>query len=345
MSSQARRSPSAGTGEQQMTPLAEPAPAAVLSEQLTADTLITRFKDLEVHMFEGSEAPAVLDEIGRIREQEYRRVGAGRNVARDLDRFDREHPAYRQIVSFDRAEGEVVALYRAVHCGWAIREGGIGALRTSALFEFSDRFAREELPRLVELGRSVVNPEARRAVQGLFSVWSGLGALICEWPEILGFFGNVSVYRDTTEQQLATLLRYLYAHHGDSEGRVTARPETARSESASPKSVQPETARAEIARPSPVSGPQAGSAGADAEPTFDALLERATREGWEVPPILVSYLKAGPGLVAFDVAVDRDFGDAREIAIMVPVAGITEKTRKRVIEPYVSVNPGRFRWG
>ncbi len=332
MASQARQSPRAGAGEQEMTPLAEPVPAAVLSEQLTADTLITRFKDLEVHMFEGSEAPAVLDEVGRIREQEYRSVGAGRNVARDLDRFDREHPAYRQIVSFDRAEGEVVALYRAIRCGWAVREGGIGALRTSALFEFADRFAQEELPRLVELGRSVVNREARRAVQGLFSVWSGLGALICEWPEILGFFGNVSVYRDTTEQQLDTLLRYLYAHHGDRERRVTARPESARPESA---------------RPAPVSGPgpHAGSGAAAAEPTFDALLERASHEGWEVPPILVSYLKAGPGLVAFDVAVDRDFGDAREIAIMVPVAGITAKTRKRVIDPYVSVNPGRFRWG
>ncbi len=299
-----------------MKPLAAQVPAGALAKQLSERTRITRFKDLEVHMFQAGEAPDVVAEIGRIREQEYRHVGAGRGVERDIDRFDTEWPSYLQIVSFDRAEGEVVAMYRAIHCGWALERGGLNALRTTGLFEFSEEFVSAELPRLVELGRSVVNRSARRAVQGLFSVWAGLGALVGEWSDIIGFFGNVSVYRNVSDTQLDTMLGFLYGYHGDTGARVRARSECAYE------------ARAQE----------------DAPTSFDALIQRASRERWSVPPILVSYLKASPGMIAFDTAIDHDFGGAREIAIMVPTDTITEKTRTRFIDPYVSINPERFRW-
>ncbi len=298
-----------------MRPLDDPISADALARELTSETYITRFKDLEVHMFTSSEAPSVLEEVGRIREFEYRRAGAGRNVARDVDSFDTGNVPYSQLVSFDRNEGELVAMYRAVHCGAALERGGTQALRTSGLFTFSNDFLRGELPHLVELGRSVVNREARRAVQGLFSVWAGLGALICEWSDIAGFFGNVSVYSDVTDEQLETLLSYLYRFHGDRECRVTAKPE--------------------CAYRTPRGLPRAPG-------SLQELTERASSEGWTIPPILISYLKASPGLIAFDTAVDRDFGLAREIAVMVPVDSITPKTRKRIVDPYISVNPGRF---
>ncbi len=300
-----------------MTPVAEPSAPEALREELNDTTLITRFKDLEIHLFGGPQAPETLNEIGRIREIEYRRVGAGRNLARDLDRLDAEEPMYRQIVSFDREQGELVAMYRAQHGGYALRTGGVGALRTSSLFEFSPDFREKELPYLIELGRSVVNTASRRAIQGLFSVWSGLAALHRELPELLGYFGNVSVYDDISDEQLDTLLGYLYTHHGDTTARVTARPELCRPLENSPK---------------------------DIPASFDALIERAAHEGWAVPPILISYLKASPGFTAFDTAIDADFGGVREIAILVPLDNIAPKTYARFIEPYVSTNPDAFRW-
>lgn len=298
---------------------AAPIPAKVLRHELGEQTLITRFKDLEVHLFKGPDAPETLNEIGRIREYEYRKVGAGRNLPRDLDLLDTQEPMYRQIVSFDREQGELVAMYRAQHCGYALRQGGVSALRTAGLFRFSNTFRENELPYLIELGRSVVNSRARRAIQGLFSVWSGLAALHRELPELQGFFGNVSVYGDVSDKQLGTLLSYLYAHHRDTAGRVWARPETAWR-------------------------PAEENSAAGAPENLDGLIETAAAEGWSVPPILVSYLKASPKLVAFDTAIDRDFGGAREIAILVPSDGFTEKTRKRFIDPYCSVNPAAVRW-
>ncbi|TVR86318.1 MAG: GNAT family N-acetyltransferase [Spirochaetaceae bacterium] len=300
-----------------ITPVAEPSAPDAMREELNDTTLITRFKDLEIHLFEGPQAPETLNEIGRIREVEYRRMGAGRNLARDLDRLDSEEPMYRQIVSFDREQGELVAMYRAQHGGYALRTGGVGVLRTSSLFEFSPEFREQELPYLIELGRSVVNSNSRRAIQGLFSVWSGLAALHRELPELLGFFGNVSVYDDISDEQLDTLLGYLYTHHGDSAARVTAKPDLGR-----PLENIPENIPA----------------------SFDALVERASHEGWAVPPILISYLKAGPGFTAFDTALDADFGGVREIAVLMPLNNIAPKTYTRFIEPYVSLNPDAFKW-
>lgn len=314
-----------------MPPIAEASRPEALREELNDTTLITRFKDVEIHLFDGPQAPETLNEIGRIREFEYRRMGAGRNLTRDLDRLDLEEPRYRQIVSFDREAGELVAMYRAQHGGYALRNGGVQALRTSSMFDFSPEFCAQELPYLIELGRSVVNSASHRALQGLFSVWSGLGAILRELPEIHGFFGNVSVYDDISDGQLDTLLSYLYTHHGDT---VVAVPDSATPGPASSARV---VAKAQLRRP--LKNPPE-KIPAD----FDALVERASQEGWLVPPILISYLKASPGFTAFDTAVDADFGGVREIAILVPSDRIAPKTYTRFIEPYVSTNPEAFRW-
>jgi len=153
-------------------------------DELTAKTMIARFRELEVHLVHGPEAPATLEEIGRIREYEYRRVGAGRGGFVDLDRHDTQWPWYSQLVSWDPEHREIVAMYRAIRCGWALQHGGLDALRTSTLFSYSDEFVSRFLERSVELGRSVVNSDAHRAISGLFSVWVGLGAMIGEWKDV-----------------------------------------------------------------------------------------------------------------------------------------------------------------
>ncbi len=282
----------------------------VLRAELTGETRLTGFHDLEVHMFDGPECPGVLREIGRIRETEYRREGAGRNQALDLDRHDTEAPRYAQIVSFDREVGELVAMYRAMHCGRMLEahELSCRSLRTACLFDFTPDFVATQLSTVVELGRSVVNRKARRAIQGLFSVWSGLGALVRAWPEIDAFFGNVTFYRSLPERAVRVLWHYLCRHHGEGARGLSARDGCLVAlEPPGPDEVQ-------------------------CTETFDSLVACASREGWQIPPILVSYLKACPGLQACDIAMDADFGDTVEAAILVPVDRVTRKTRRRFID-------------
>ncbi|TVR67815.1 MAG: GNAT family N-acetyltransferase [Spirochaetaceae bacterium] len=285
--------------------------------ELNESTLIAHFKDLEVHLVNAGEAPATMEEIGRIREEEFRAVGAGRGGELDLDRFDTEWPPYSQLVSWDPQEREIVAMYRAIHCGWALRQGGLQALRTAELFHFSDRFRAEMLEYSVELGRSVVNQRAKRALAGLFSVWTGLGAITREWEDIRYFFGNVSLYRTLPESAVVALLDYLFRYHRAEAGLVRAHKP--------------------VAPPPGGAGPRA-----DQPRALEDLQGRAAAEGWIVPPILLSYVKAHPGMLAFDVAEDEDFGGALEVAIAVPVEGVSARTVKRFIEPYRSINPTRF---
>ncbi|MFW6252420.1 MAG: GNAT family N-acyltransferase [bacterium] len=292
--------------------VAPPSDPEQLRRELGSDTELTRFHDLEIHIFDGPDCPEVLNEIGRIREVEYRAAGAGRNLPRDLDRHDTGIPRYLQIVSFDREHGELVAMYRAMHCGRMLESHQLSAvsLRTAGLFDFSRAFVNGTLPHLVELGRSVVNRRAHRAVQGLFSVWSGLGALTRIWPDMTGYFGNVTVYPTMPSSAIRTLWTFLDTHYRAASGDVCARD----------RAVVKEMLDA------------ADHADPECTATLEALTGCASRDGWQIPAILVSYLKACPRLEVFDIAFDEDFGRAFEIAIHVPVNGLTEKTRRRFID-------------
>ncbi len=292
--------------------------------ELTDTTLVARFRELEVHLVHGPEAPATLEEIGRIREYEYRRVGAGRGGFVDLDRHDTQWPWYSQLVSWDPEHREIVAMYRAIRCRWALQHGGLDALRTSALFSYSDEFVSEYLEHSVELGRSVVNSDAHRAISGLFSVWVGLGAMVNEWREVGYFFGNISLYRTLPDAAVDAIVDYLVRFHSAPPGLVMARVPTGRWRT-----------RKESGDPDAHGSPSAAEA-------FAALQAEAKEAGWSVPPILLSYLKAHPGMFAFDIASDDDFGGALEVAIAVPVAGLSSRTVNRFIAPYQSVNPSRF---
>lgn len=302
-----------------------------IARELNESTLIAHFKDLEVHLFNAGEAPSTMEEIGRIREKEFRAVGAGRGGELDLDRYDTEWPPYSQLVSWDREEGEIVAMYRAIHCGWAVRQVGLPALRTAELFHFSDRFRTEMLECSVELGRSVVDRQAKRALAGLFSVWTGLGAITREWEDIRYFFGNVSLYRTLPKGAVEALLDYLFRFHRAESGLVRAR--------------KPVVMPAGGARAGIMSGDvpaRNDQPRADQPRALADLQEQAAREGWTVPPILLSYVKAHPGMLVFDMAEDDDFGGALEVAVAVPVAGVSARTVKRFIEPYRCINPSRF---
>lgn len=296
-----------------------------IAGELTGTTRIGNFKELEIHLVNAREAPATMDEIGRIREREFRAVGAGRGGEIDHDRFDTQWPWYSQLVSWDPEEHEVVAMYRAIHCGWALRHGGLPALRTAELFRFSEEFLQDYLPRSVELGRSVVNRDARRALAGLFSVWTGLGAISREWSDVRYFFGNVSLYRTLPEDAVRRILRYLFTYHRVDPGLVVARRSA---------EIELDLSERDAAR-----SPAEASAQQDA---LEALQSHAAAGGWEIPPILLSYLKAHPGMLAFDVARDDDFGGALEVAIAVPLEGVSPRTVKRFIDPYRSINPDRF---
>ncbi len=92
------------------------------------------------------------------------------------DVFDNQ---YNYIVSIDKDENdEVVSGYRYILCKNA-HNGESFNLNTFKYYKFSKDFSTNFADFTLELGRSFVNPTAKRKMWGLFSIWeSGLGPLI-----------------------------------------------------------------------------------------------------------------------------------------------------------------------
>lgn len=308
-----------------MRRLAEPVAAESLAAELRPEMKVRAYKGLEVYVTTAAESPSVMAEIGRIREREYRAVGAGRGEERDIDAHDTGEGSYKQMVAWDPETHELVAMYRFTFGADALEAADLSRLRTAGLFEYSSAFVESYLPVSVELGRSVVNREAKRAIVGLFAVWAGLGALVVEYPEIRYFFGNVSIYADWPRPAVDTLLAYLSAHHAGPGRLVTARPEAAY------RSKAIEEERRRLYRGAPVD---------QARERLDAELKL---HGLALPPILLSYLKATDALAVFDTARDADFGGALETALWVPTGSLTPKTRHRFVDNYEAENPSALR--
>ncbi len=304
-----------------MIALMEPIGREVLAEELHAGFRVCAFRGLEVLLFRAEEAPQAMREIGRIREEAFRQVGAGRNVACDLDQRDFGPQSYCQLVVWDPDAREIVAAYRWLCCGDHDLQSDCSHLRTSDLFAYTDGFRREVLPFVIELGRSVVNKQARRAAMGLFGAWMGLGALLCEYSDIDGFFGNFSVYKTLPPDVVNGMLAYLERHHAPARRLLMAREELAY-----PARQRPDFPDNQASR----------------EEAYQALQALCREEGAGLPPILLSYLGAAPAMQYLGVARDPDFGDALECAILITREMLEPKVRSRFLDGYRSVNPERF---
>ncbi|MFW5695638.1 MAG: GNAT family N-acyltransferase [Alkalispirochaeta sp.] len=302
-----------------MVPVAPAVNPAAVQGELSPDKLLCRFRDIEIYVTTAAESPSVMTEIGRIREREYRREGAGRNRPIDVDEYDTGPTPYRQLVAWDPVHHEIVAMYRYIFGRTAADRDDVGLLRTAQLFSFSPDFVREALPVMVELGRSVVNREAKRAILGLFAVWAGLGAIVVECPEIRYFFGNVSVYRTWPAEAVDLLVAYLYEYHSE-RGGVSGKD-------------------AVVYRSPGISRNQRELFyGHDTAEAYHRLEEELARYRLAPPPILVSYLRATTVLRVYDTVQDADFGGAYEVALAVSTRHLTEKTRRRIIDDYAPVN-------
>jgi len=294
--------PSHADGPDLMTALIEPVDPGDIASELETLTPLAHFRGLEIHGFAGDECPQTLREVGRLRELGFRAAGAGRNVACDLDDLDRGAGAYRQLITWDPDRREIVALYR-YQLGEHGARYGPRVFRTHQLFEYSQRFAGEFLPRAIELGRSVVNPAARRRGLGLFALWTGLRALYDRHPELSCFFGNVTLYRQVPEVARDTIVSFLERLYPPPEPLLLARS----------------ALRFEVSRPLVID-----DAARQALPNerIRILRDLLRPLGQPVPPILQSYLGLSNSIWFGQTALDQDFGDSLEIGIVVPATAL-----------------------
>jgi putative hemolysin len=135
------------------------------------------------------EVPAVVAEIGRLREITFRAAGEGTGLSADLDEFDRY---YWHLFLWDEQRRVVVGAYRLGPTDTIAARRGPRGLYTRTLFNFGRRFL-DQLGPALELGRSFVRPEYQREFSPLKVLWEGIGRFVALHPRYRRLFGPVSI--------------------------------------------------------------------------------------------------------------------------------------------------------
>jgi putative hemolysin len=287
-------------------PIADPVPAEKLAAEVASLTPLIVSRELAVHLAPAASIPAVLQEIGRLREIAFRGAGEGTGRPRDLDAFDNY---YLHLFVWNTAKHEVVGAYRLGQADLIEPRFGPTGLYTATLF----RYRRDFLDRLgpaLELGRSFIRPEYQRAFAPLLLLWKGIGRFVAENPRYRILFGPVSIsnhYQSLSRQIMVSFL----------ERNASLRELAALVSSRNP--LRPTRAAQRFPEPAPIGDVDHLSAAvADIEPAQAG-----------VPVLLRQYLKLGGKLLAFNV--DPEFSGALDGLILVDLT----KTEPKLLERYL----------
>lgn len=289
-----------------MEKIIDPISVDLIKAELTPDKKLrnTNKGGNIIYVVDAHDSPNTMLEIGRLREESFRRAGGSSGLAADIDEFDTMENPYKQIIVWDPDAEAILGGYRYI-MGPDITfyENGQPKLATSHMFHFSDRFIQDYLPHVMELGRSFVAPDyqsSKAGAKALFSLdnlWDGIATIASEHPRIIYFFGKMTMYPSYDKQSRDLILHFLWKHFPDPEELV--RPY---------KPVLPET------------NPRLMDIILD-EQDFKAdyrkLKDAVRKLGTNIPPLVNSYMNISSTMKMLGTAVNDEFSDVEETGILV----------------------------
>lgn len=171
-------------------PLAHPASSGeVLADLHARGTCLADVgKGHQVWLLPGASGSAALDELGRLRELTFRRVGEGTGLRSDLDVYD---TWYEHLVLWDTGANRIAGSYRLGNGRRILEERGQQGLYSASLFDYTPELATR-LAHGLELGRSFIAPAYWRS-RALDYLWRGIGLYLKSHEDIRYLFGPVSL--------------------------------------------------------------------------------------------------------------------------------------------------------
>ncbi len=304
-------------------PVIEPVDRAELEAELTRDRFVrtTNKGGNIVFDFSANEAPALMREVGRLREIAFRMAGGGTGQSVDIDQWDVSEIPFRQLIVWDPDEKEILGGYRYILCkNLPQNQDGVKYLATSHMFHFTDRFISEYFPKTVELGRSFVQPRYQSSKAGakslyaLDNLWDGLGTIVVDHPDVTYFFGKVTMYTHFDSRARNLIMGFWRMYFGDRERLVY-----------------------------PYKPIEVGLPDDECRRIFDAgniqddykILVRRVRElGANIPPLVNAYMTLSPSMKTFGTAINEEFGDVEETAIIINLHDLYASKSSRHVNTY-----------
>ena len=191
-----------------MAPLADPVPAdEVRAEMAKMDRfLLFENGDYRGYLIPAPEAPTVMRELYRLREETFRAIGEGTGLALDTDEYD---AYYKQMILWHVPNQEIVGAYR-LGFGPEIMEkhGGRPGFYSDTLVRYGEK-AEEYLSRSMELGRSFVVRKYQREIQPLRLLLTGLAVSVLKDPMLEYYSGPVSISNDIPHFYKSLIVDYV----------------------------------------------------------------------------------------------------------------------------------------
>ena len=293
-------------------PILAPVDRALLRAELTPERKVrdTNKASNEIYVFPAAECPALMREIGRLREEAFRAAGGGTGKEVDIDEEDLAGDGYYQLIVWDPSVEEIVGGYRFIVCTTPHPRH----LSTEHYFRFSEKFRRRYLPRTIELGRSFVQRayQARQNPKSLYALdnlWDGLGALIVLNPKVKYLFGKVTMY--TTYQAVArnALIWFLRRYFPDRDHLV---------EGIHPLQLDLDDPYYEQLFTCE-----------NYQENYRILIQKIREFNENIPPLINAYMNLSPTMRVFDTVSNPDFGGVEETGILVPIPDIYPEKRER----------------
>lgn len=301
-----------------------PVERELLKSELTKERFLryTNNGDNLVYLVNYHNAPNVVREIGRLRELTFRNAGGGTGLALDLDENDTCENCYDQLLTWNPEDEEIVAGYRLIHCKNSIDEYGKINLSTLHLFDFSESFVKNYLPKTIELGRSFVQPmyqpsiDNRKGIFSLDNLWDGLGAVVLMNPDVKFLFGKVTMYPHFNAEARDLLLIFLNYYFPDPENLVRPKPELFLGYKTNIAS-----------QPNPFEG-------LVYKEGYKLLNTQVRALGENIPPLINTYMNLSPSMMTFGTAMNDEFGEVEETGIMIRLDDIYESKKHRHMDTF-----------
>lgn len=282
----------------------------------------TNYGDNHLFIVDYETAPNTLLEIGRLREVSFRAGGGGTGLDCDIDEFDTAKNGYKQLVVWDPIEQEIIGGYRFIRGDQALMEDGSYHLSTTELFDFSDEFKKDYLPKTIELGRSFVQPNyqpknnSRKGIFSMDNLWDGLGGITVQNPDIEYFFGKVTMYTNFNQRARDLILAFMSYYFPCNDNLVSAKPGI---------------------KCNLYSDIQEFLKEINGLPYKQGhlILNHKVRDlGENIPPLFNAYMNLSATMRVFDTAVNSHFGDVEETGILVTIADIYQAKKDRHINSF-----------
>lgn len=309
-----------------MKTIIDPVPVELIKSELNkAKKLVDTNKGHnELYIVTWQDSPNVVTEIGRLRELAFRNAGGSTGNAVDLDEYDKMEKPYKQLIVWDPDNEAIIGGYRFLFGSEAVFDKkGQPVMASSHQFRFSQKFIDEYLPHVIELGRNFVAPEYQSSKKGAKSIfafdnlWDGLVAIIMKYPDLLYFFGKITIYSSYDPIAKDLIYHFLWKHFGDKD-----------------ELVRPWDDQAIM----PVSDPELMNLIVNKEDLMEdyKLLKAAAKmRGVNVPPNMTAYISITSDMLMFGTAVNRLMHNIEDTCVLIPFDAIYHEKKSRHIGAYL----------